>query len=77
MCVEHNLIFNSGIVFAKERAAAKLIWGILAAIEAIIFLIVVPELSRRKRGQSYILPAKQQANTEERGHLMDTFRSEE
>ncbi|KAI1194548.1 CBD9-like protein [Nemania serpens] len=47
-----------GIVFAKERAAAKLIWGILAAIEAIIFLIV-------------------QANTEERGHLMDTFRSEE
>lgn len=72
-----NSILNSGIVFAKERAAVKLIWGILAAVEAIVFLIVVPELSRRKTEQSFKAPAKQQANTEERGYLLDTFRSEE
>ncbi|KAJ8129983.1 hypothetical protein O1611_g3645 [Lasiodiplodia mahajangana] len=65
-----------GIIFAKERAPAKLIWGTLAAIEAIIFLIVVPELIRRKE-QFYIPPAKQHVEGEERGHLLETFRPDQ
>ncbi|KAI3331422.1 CBD9-like protein [Xylariaceae sp. AK1471] len=65
-----------GIVFAKERAAAKLIWGTLAAIEAIVFLIVMPELVRRKE-QFYESPAKQHVHGEERGHLLETFRAEQ
>ncbi|KAI1114945.1 CBD9-like protein [Nemania sp. NC0429] len=66
-----------GIVFAKEKTAAKLIWGTLAAVEAIVFLIVVPELSRRKGEQSFVLRARQEPNTEERGHLLDTSRLQE
>ncbi|KAI8633282.1 CBD9-like protein [Xylariaceae sp. FL1651] len=64
-----------GIVFAKERAAAKLVWGVLAAIEAILFLIVAPELLRSKE-QLYTAPAEQHS-IDERGYLMKTLDSEE
>ncbi|KAI1127137.1 CBD9-like protein [Nemania abortiva] len=64
-----------GILFAKEKAAAKLIWGTLAAVEAIVFLIIVPELVRRKE-QLYIPPSKQHDSGEERGHLLETFQTD-
>ncbi|KAI1172134.1 CBD9-like protein [Nemania sp. FL0916] len=61
-----------GLIFAQERAAGKLIWGIIAAIEAIVFLILVPELSRRKKMISYPLPTKKEDYSEEQGLLEES-----
>ncbi|KAH7323274.1 hypothetical protein B0I35DRAFT_477147 [Stachybotrys elegans] len=58
-----------GLVFAKERASARMVWGTLAAVEAIVLLIVVPELARRKE-QMEDASSKQKVEGDERGHLL-------
>ncbi|KAI0153133.1 CBD9-like protein [Xylariaceae sp. FL1272] len=67
-----------GLVFSHEQLTGKLLWGILAAIEAILFMIVVPELVRRKTSliQS---PSKGSngGNDDEQGHLMRSYDSHE